>query len=372
MPPEPLYEQQASSPGDGSVWIDGYWHWNGYEWVWVNGRWEREQAGYVYVEPNYDYVGEQFIYTPGYWSRPDRIPHGWAIRDHRNGRPTIVAPPRGNGGYRPPIGGGTIGRPSRPPVTNPGGVITPPGEPGRPQRPPVFNPRGGGEHQRPPTDLGPIGGRPIRGIRGAPAAGGMAPPAATQTQTPATQPPTAQPPTGGAINVPGPAPLRGRDLYRPPRPSPGGYRPPVPSQPPAGGYRPPAPMQPPAGGYRPPAPAQPPVGGPITQPAPTGAPIWVNPGPPPSHAGGAAPPPPMGGPTHVIPQGPGVFRPSPGAGGQVWRPTAVQPPPAVHPPTPTAPPPSGGTAHPTQAPPPSAPPPPAAPARDHTAPQRHR
>src|SRR5687767_4495793 len=39
MPPEPLYEQMSGSPGDGSVWIDGYWHWNGYEWVWVNGRW---------------------------------------------------------------------------------------------------------------------------------------------------------------------------------------------------------------------------------------------------------------------------------------------------------------------------------------------
>ena len=64
MPPEPLYEQMTSSPGDGSVWIDGYWHWNGYEWVWVNGRWERDQSGYVYVEPSYDYVGDQFIYVP--------------------------------------------------------------------------------------------------------------------------------------------------------------------------------------------------------------------------------------------------------------------------------------------------------------------
>ena len=35
MPPEPLYEQMSASPGYGSVWIDGYWHWNQYEWVWV-------------------------------------------------------------------------------------------------------------------------------------------------------------------------------------------------------------------------------------------------------------------------------------------------------------------------------------------------
>src|SRR4051812_26426803 len=139
MPPEPLYEQMSSSPGDGSVWIDGYWHWNGYEWVWVNGRWEQQQAGYVYVEPNYDYVGERFIYTPGYWSQPDRIPRGWNVRDHRDGRPTVVAPPAGSGGYRPPIAGGN-GRPSRPPVHNPGPgggntVFNPPPTSAPPPRP---------------------------------------------------------------------------------------------------------------------------------------------------------------------------------------------------------------------------------------------
>src|ERR1041384_5081964 len=53
MPPEPLYQQMTTSPGDGFVWIDGYWHWSGFEWVWINGRWGRHQAGYVYVEPRY-------------------------------------------------------------------------------------------------------------------------------------------------------------------------------------------------------------------------------------------------------------------------------------------------------------------------------
>ena len=57
MPPEPLYEQMSASPGYGYVWIDGYWHWNGYEWTWVSGRWERQQEGYVYVQPYYDYTG---------------------------------------------------------------------------------------------------------------------------------------------------------------------------------------------------------------------------------------------------------------------------------------------------------------------------
>ena len=95
MPPEPLYEQMTASPGYGYVWIDGYWHWNGYEWVWVSGRWEHQQEGYVYVQPYYDYSGGQYVYTPGYWSSHDRVPQGWAVRDHRDGRPPVVAPPSG-------------------------------------------------------------------------------------------------------------------------------------------------------------------------------------------------------------------------------------------------------------------------------------
>ena len=95
MPPEPLYEAMTPSPGYGYVWIDGYWHWNSYEWTWVSGRWERQQEGFVYVQPYYDYVGGQYVYTPGYWSRPDHVPAGWQVRDHRDGRPAVVAPPPG-------------------------------------------------------------------------------------------------------------------------------------------------------------------------------------------------------------------------------------------------------------------------------------
>src|SRR5215813_15392088 len=91
LPPEPLYEQMTASPGDGFVWIDGYWHWNGLEWVWVGGRWERQQEGYLYVQPNYDYAEDHYVYTPGSWASPDRVPPGWSIvRDHRGARPVSV------------------------------------------------------------------------------------------------------------------------------------------------------------------------------------------------------------------------------------------------------------------------------------------
>ena len=106
MPPEPLYENMTASPGYGYAWIDGYWHWNSYEWVWVSGRWDHQQDGYVYVEPYYDYSGGAYAYTPGYWASQDRVPSGWQVRDHRDGRPAVYAPPSGWHNSSPPVRGG--------------------------------------------------------------------------------------------------------------------------------------------------------------------------------------------------------------------------------------------------------------------------
>jgi WXXGXW repeat (2 copies) len=91
--PEPLDDQMTQSPGDGYDWIDGYWHWNGYDWVWVSGRWEHEQDGYVYVQPYYDYSGASYVYTPGYWAPRNRVPIGWTVRGPGNGHPATLVPP---------------------------------------------------------------------------------------------------------------------------------------------------------------------------------------------------------------------------------------------------------------------------------------
>lgn len=285
MPPEPLYEQMSDSPGDGAVWIDGYWHWNGYEWVWAQGRWEREQPGYVYVEPSYDYSGEQYVYTPGYWSLPDRAPRGWQVRDHRDGRPTVVAPPIGSGGYRPPIATGT-----RHPVGAPGTIYRPPGRPIGGARvpagaPPVYDPRGGATWRPPPR-------------RTSPAPTGV-------FDGPAT--------AGGAIG----GPARGGTIYGNPGNAPSA---PV-SAPPPVAVQPtvqPAPVQ----VFTPASPGN--IGHPL------GTPIYVNPGD--AQRSNR----PLGTPTYVNPTGPAArpFQPAPA-------PTRVQPSAPVHvaPPPPPPPPP---------------------------------
>ena len=116
LPPEPLYEQVPAAPGDGYVWIDGYWHWNGDEWVWVGGRWEQQQDGYVYVEPYYNEVDGSYIYTPGYWRSGANLPSGWIVqRGAGDRRPPVVRPPKtyvpSQGHISPhPIYGGEGGR----------------------------------------------------------------------------------------------------------------------------------------------------------------------------------------------------------------------------------------------------------------------
>src|SRR3569623_1560249 len=205
MPPEPLYEAMTASPGYGYAWIDGYWHWIGYEWTWGSGRWERQQEGYVYVQPYYDYTGGQYVYTPGYWSRPDRVPSGWQVRDHRDGRPPIVAPPAG--WHTPPPQGGLHPQPqpTRPGATTVGGPVMQP----QPNGGRDVNYRPGPPMQPQPAQAHPPAnnGRDINYRPGPP----MQPPA--RPAEPPRQVPPAANERGPEMSPahPAPPPRRGRD-----------------------------------------------------------------------------------------------------------------------------------------------------------------
>jgi hypothetical protein len=73
-PPAPLVESPAP-PGDASMaWVEGYWHWNGVQYVWIPGHWESPPAGYVWVGPSYVIVGGRHAYRAGSWRRSDVAP----------------------------------------------------------------------------------------------------------------------------------------------------------------------------------------------------------------------------------------------------------------------------------------------------------
>lgn len=186
--PEPLYEQMTASPGYGFVWIDGYWHWNGYEWVWVRGRWMRQPEGLVYVSPYYDYTAGRYMYQPGYWSHPSRVPSGWSSYDRGPSRPRVVVPPPSGSPYNP---GGPVVVP--PPSSGP--LV---GRPGSGYTPPPSGPPSGGPVVVPPPSSGPLVGRPP----------GHTPPPSGRPHAP---------PSGGPVVVPPPSsgPLVGRPPYNP-------------------------------------------------------------------------------------------------------------------------------------------------------------
>jgi hypothetical protein len=66
-PPPPLSETQAAPAAPGMVWVEGYWHWNGVQYVWIPGHWESPPAGYVWLPPSYTVVDGRHVYRAGHW-----------------------------------------------------------------------------------------------------------------------------------------------------------------------------------------------------------------------------------------------------------------------------------------------------------------
>jgi hypothetical protein len=74
-PPPPLVA--AVSPGlkpsPDSIWIEGYWDWQGSGWVWIEGHWETRRPGYEWEHGVCVVVeGGGYQYHPGHW-RPSHV-----------------------------------------------------------------------------------------------------------------------------------------------------------------------------------------------------------------------------------------------------------------------------------------------------------
>jgi hypothetical protein len=68
-PPRPRHERVPHRPDRDSVWVKGYWNWEGSRWDWVNGRWERpERRGVRWIAPRYRREGRAYRYEPPHWS----------------------------------------------------------------------------------------------------------------------------------------------------------------------------------------------------------------------------------------------------------------------------------------------------------------
>jgi hypothetical protein len=93
-PPRARHERRPPRPDADSVWVNGYWDWQGARWEWVSGRWERpEERSARWIAPKYRREGNAYRYEPGHWSNQQVVEgdeyHRWKEehgndRDHRD------------------------------------------------------------------------------------------------------------------------------------------------------------------------------------------------------------------------------------------------------------------------------------------------
>jgi hypothetical protein len=67
-PPElPVYDQPIC-PGDGYIWVPGYWAYGDDDYYWVPGTWvEAPEAGFLWTPGYWAWGGNFFIFHEGYW-----------------------------------------------------------------------------------------------------------------------------------------------------------------------------------------------------------------------------------------------------------------------------------------------------------------
>lgn len=67
-PPAVIVERRPSPPSGEYIWIDGYWHWSGHQYIWRGGNWARPpHEHYIWVAPRYERHEQGYRYMPGQW-----------------------------------------------------------------------------------------------------------------------------------------------------------------------------------------------------------------------------------------------------------------------------------------------------------------
>jgi hypothetical protein len=81
-PPPLRYETRPPIPGQGYVWVDGYWGVRGGRYVWAPGRWDRPPyPGAYWSHPHYDHYQQGWQVHEGHWDHED---HGNHHDDHHD------------------------------------------------------------------------------------------------------------------------------------------------------------------------------------------------------------------------------------------------------------------------------------------------
>lgn len=63
----PAVRVERWSPRRGYVWVNGNWDWNGNDWVWVAGHYERERRGYRWRDRRWEQRDGVYVAVDGGW-----------------------------------------------------------------------------------------------------------------------------------------------------------------------------------------------------------------------------------------------------------------------------------------------------------------
>jgi hypothetical protein len=67
-PPAPVREERPAPPNAEAIWVAGYWHWTGMQYVWIPGHWEAPPAGAVWAAPKVTSTQDgRYFYESGGW-----------------------------------------------------------------------------------------------------------------------------------------------------------------------------------------------------------------------------------------------------------------------------------------------------------------
>jgi hypothetical protein len=67
-PPGPLVENVGVSPKEGVVWRNGFWRWNGNDFVWVPGEWVTAPSGSLgWVPGHWVKTRKGWFFVEGHW-----------------------------------------------------------------------------------------------------------------------------------------------------------------------------------------------------------------------------------------------------------------------------------------------------------------
>lgn len=68
-PPSPIVEVRPAVPFPGAVWIPGYWHWSGSQYVWLTGRWSAARPHAHWAPAHWKRAGREWHFVPGHWKK---------------------------------------------------------------------------------------------------------------------------------------------------------------------------------------------------------------------------------------------------------------------------------------------------------------